>query len=423
MDATKPDRRRRFGILSAILMASICFQFEAQGQEPGPETTIVTTFDTIEPEEVEVRQALLIARVSTALDQELSGEGEIVDVRWVAATPGGFAVVDRASSRVGFFNESGDWLGHVGSPGEGPGEFSGRLSRAVSVGGRLWVPDTRNSRLNIIDIASRTWLDSRPLDLRVGIPVAWLSPGNGGLAAALWGHGLASRNMSVSFWTGDKLEPALSWVDEESRQGWGVRTLVVEAAEEGTVALLDRQAGVVRVYDLEGNLLRGYAFDVGAAVPLTEEDRAFLAALRQPMLARGAENTARRLNELAARLPRGARSQLPGEVTADPSTFRPGHFKDRYPFFLDVRFDSETETIWVARPLQASEIRDLPVELDWVVLANSARYWDAYAFDGSFRYRLEFPLGFIVTDARDGRFYGYQVDALGLRHAVVVAAR
>ena len=148
----------------------------------------MTKFDTIEPEEIEVRQALLIARVSTALDQELSGEGEIVDVRWVAATPGGFAVVDRASSSVGFFNESGDWLGHVGSPGEGPGEFfRASFSAAVSVGGRLWVPDTRNSRLNVIDIASRTWLDSRPLDLRVGIPVAWLSPGNGGLAAALWG--------------------------------------------------------------------------------------------------------------------------------------------------------------------------------------------------------------------------------------------
>ena len=419
-DASKRDRRRPSAILPAMLMASICFQLEVQGQEPTPETTIVTTFDAVELEKVEVRQALLMARVSTALDQELSGEAEIVDVRWVAATPGGFVVVDRASSMLGFFDESGEWLGHVGSPGEGPGEFSGRLSRVVSVSGRLWVPDTRHRRLNVVDIATRTWLDSRPLDLRPGIPVAWLSPGNGGLVAALWGRGLESRNMSVSRWTGDKLEPAFSWVDEESRRGWGARTLVVEAAEEGTVALLDRQAGVVRVYDLEGNLLRRYAFDVGAVVALTEDDRAYLDGLREPMLARGAENVARRLNALAAQLPRGARSQLSREVTANQSA-QPRHFKDRYPFFLDVRFDPESETIWVARPLKVSEIRDLPVQLDWVVLANSARYWDAYAFDGSFRYRLEVPLGFIVTDARDGRFYGYQVDALGLRHAVVLA--
>ena len=412
--------RRPPVVVPAMLLASMWFQFEVQGQESRLETTVTTTFAAVEPEEVEVRKALLMARVSTLPDQGLSGELEIVDVRWVAATPGGFAVVDPASSMVGFFDESGEWLGHAGAPGEGPGEFSRRISQAVSFRDRLWVPDTRNRRLNVIDISSRTWLDSRHLDLLAGFPVAWLSPGNGELVAVLWGYGSQSRNWSVRRWTGDGLEASFSWVDEESRHGWGARILVVEAADEGTVALLDRQAGVVTVYDLGGNPLGRYAFDDDAVVALSEDDRAYLNRLREPMLARAAENVARRLSALPAQVPRDVRGELAREATESRSR-QPSHFKDRYPFFLDVRFDPESETIWVARPLTASEMRDLPVQLDWVVLANSSRYWDAYAFDGSFRYRLEVPLGFIATDARDGRFYGYQVDALGLRHAVVLS--
>lgn len=98
-------------------------------------------------------------------------------------------------------------------------------------------------------------------------------------------------------------------------------------------------------------------------------------------------------------------------------------FNDRYPFFLDARFDPSSETFWVARPLTADDIRELPVQLGWGVLDSSARYWDAYSYDGTFRYRLEVPVGFTLTDARDGRFYGYEVDPLGARHAMVLSVR
>lgn len=396
------------------------FPVEAHGQERTPQTATTTTFAAADPATIEVRQANVVVRISTAAETALPAAGGIADVRWVAATPGGFAVVDPASSMVGFFDESGEWLGHAGSRGEGPGEFSGRISNAVSHGGHLWVPDPRNRRLNVIDISTRSWLRSTSLDILAGFPVTWLSPGNGELVAVLWGYGAESRNWSVRRWTGDALETAFRWVDEEGRHGWGARILVVEAAGEGMVALLDRQAGVVDVYDLSGSLAARYVFDDDTALALSGDDRAYLDRLREPMLARAAENVARRLSALSAQVPRNVRDEL-GRGAAESRVAQPSHFSDRYPFFLDVRFDPGSETIWVARPLTANEIRNLPVQLDWAVLGNSSRYWDAYTFDGTFRYRLEAPLGFIVTDVQDGRFYGYQVDALGLRHAVVLS--
>ncbi|WP_420634657.1 hypothetical protein [Candidatus Palauibacter sp.] len=364
---------------------------------------------------------MVLARVSTAVDLEIPEEGGIIDATWVAATPSGFAVVDRMSSSIGFFDDSGEWFGHVGSPGEGPGEFSDGIFHAVSVGDRLWLSDIRHRRLNVIDASIRTRVDSSPLDVMQGVPWALLSPGGDELAATVmsWGFGSEPRTMSLSLWTGDALEPAFSWVVDESRRGWASGTPVVEGAEDGTVALLDLQVGVIRVYDLEGNVILRYAFAEDAVVELTEDDRTYLERLHAPVRVRQEQDVARRLRALVDRAPESVRGQL-SEAAAGQFA-QESIFNDRYPLFLDARFDPESETIWLARPLTAGEMRELPVQLGWDVLRRSARYWDAYGFDGSFRYRLEVPLGFVATDARDGRFYGYEIDALGLRHVVVLS--
>ncbi|MCZ0935370.1 MAG: hypothetical protein OXJ54_09335 [Gemmatimonadetes bacterium] len=362
-----------------------------------------------------------MARVPAASDEDVQDQRGFIDATWVAATPGGFAVVDHLSSSVAFYNDGGEWLGRVGSAGEGPGEFSARILHAVSVADRLWVPDVTNSRLNVIDIPSRTWLDSSPLDIAQGYPRDLLSPGDEVLGAAVtsWGFGSEPRTISIHLWTGEAMEPVFSWPVDEDRRGWASRMIVVEGTGQGTVAILDRHAGDIRVRDLAGNILVRYAFGEDAAVELSEDDLAFLEAVREPSLAERRQGVERRLGRLTTDVPQDVARQLANAASGSGSS----PFSDRYPFFLDARFDPSSETLWVARPLTADDIRELPVQLGWDVLDSSARYWDAYSYDGSFKYRLEVPVGFTLTDARDGRFYGYEVDPLGTRHAVVLSAR
>ncbi|MDE2944652.1 MAG: hypothetical protein OXT63_10695 [Gemmatimonadota bacterium] len=361
-----------------------------------------------------------MARVAAASNEDVTDERGFIDAQWVAATPGGFAVVDRFSSSVAFYDENGEWQGRVGSVGEGPGEFSGALLHAVAVADRLWVPDARHSRLNVIDIPSLTWLDSSPLDLVQGSPRDLLSLGEEvlGYAVTSWGFS-EPRTISLHLWSGEAMEPAFSWLVDEDRRGWASRTILVEGTGQGTVAILDRHAGEIRVRDLAGNILVRYAFGEDAVVELPEEDRLYLEALREQGSARRMQSLERRLGRLTADVPQDAARQLLNAASGSGSS----PFNDRYPFFLDARFDPSSETLWVARPLTADEIRELPVQLGWDVLDSSARYWDAYSYDGTFRYRLEVPVGFTLTDSRDGRFYGYEVDSLGTRHAVVLSVR
>ena len=417
--------RRSHLLLSMSLLVAMLSPTEVQGrQQRLPDATAATKLVTVHPVDGQVRQAVLVARVPAASGEDVLDERGVIDATWVAATPGGFAVVDRLSSSVGFFNDVGAWLGRVGSAGEGPGEFSGDILHAVAVADRLWVPDIRHRRVNIIDIPSRTWLESSPLDVLRGVPWALLSPGDEVLGAAVmsWGFGSEPRTMSLNLWTGEAMESAFSWVVDEDRRGWASRTLVVEGTRQGTVAILDRQAGNIRVRDLAGNILARYAFGEDAVMELSEDDRIYLEAMRDPSSARQMRNLERRLGGLVTEVPPNVARQLANAAVGSRAE-QPSPFNDRYPLFLDARFDPASETLWVARPLTADEIRELPVHLGWDVLAASARYWDAYAYDGSFRYRLAVPVGFVLTDARDGRFYGYETDPLGTKHAVVLSVR
>ena len=417
--ATRAGRSRV--ILLPLMLLAMSSPMEVHGRQQGlPEATAPTTLATVHPVDGQVRRATLVARVPAASDEDVTDERGIIDATWVAATPRGFAVVDQLSSSVAFFNEGGEWLGRVGSAGEGPGEFSGGIHYAVAVADRLWVPDIGNRRLNVIDIPTLTWLDSSPLDLLQGAPWNLLSPGDGVLGAVVEGWGFAEpRTTSLSLWTGEAMEPSFSWPVDEDRRGWASRTRVVEGTGRGTVAILDRHEGEIRVRDLAGNILARYAFGEEAAVELSEDDRVFLEALREPSLAERRQRVERRLGRLTTDVPQDAARELANAALGSGSS----PFNDRYPFFLDARFDPSSETLWVARPLTADEIRESPVQLGWDVLDGSARYWDAYSYDGTFRYRLEIPVGFVLTDARDGRFYGYEVDPLGAKHAVVLSVR
>ena len=414
-------RKTPFGMLLTSLAVAMSAPTEVQGRQQGlPDATAPTMLATVEPVDGQVRRATPLARVPAASNEDVPDERGFIDAQWVAATPGGFAVVDRFSSSVAFYDENGEWLGRVGSAGEGPGEFSGRLLHAVAVSDRLWVPDTSHGRLNVIDIPSLTWLDSSPLDLVQGFPRDLLSLGEKvlGYAVTSWGFS-GPRTISLHLWTGEAMEPAFSWLVDEDRRGWASRTILVEGTGQGAVAILDRHAGDIRVRDLAGNILVRYAFGEDAVTELPEEDRLYLEALRGQGSARRMQRLERRLGRLTAAVPQDVASQLANAASGSGSS----PFNDRYPFFLDARFDPSSETLWVARPLTADDIREFPVQLGWDVLGSSARYWDAYSYDGTFRYRLEVPVGFTLTDARDGRFYGYEVDPLGLRHAVVLSVR
>ena len=334
----------------------------------------------------------------------------------------GFAVVDRQSSMIRLFDERGQRSASVGSPGPGPGEFSRTIYHAVSVGNDLWVPDMENRRVNLIDISARAWVDSRPFNLALGFPQTWLSlPGDEivGFIGSL-GFGPEPNSSRVVRWTGQSLEEAFSWTDEGEATGWAGATLVVPGPSKATVAILDRLGGGIRVHDLAGNIVSRYAFGEGAAAPLAVDDREYLEGLVADRRARRARDVARRVAQMEELAPEGARGAVTRMIadTPPPST---SVFGEHYPFFLDARFDARTGTIWLARPLTVGQIREMSERLDWSVVARSAKYWDAYALDGSFLYRLEFPPGFIVTAYLDGRFYGYEVDALGRRTAAVLS--
>ena len=71
--------------------------------------------------------------------------------------------------------------------------------------------------------------------------------------------------------------------------------------------------------------------------------------------------------------------------------------------------------------MTAGEMKDLSDALGWEGVRQSSKYWDRYGVDGAFGERLEFPPGVVVTEVRDGRFYGYEMDGSGLQHAIVLS--
>ncbi|WP_420615555.1 hypothetical protein [Candidatus Palauibacter sp.] len=85
-------------ILPASALVAMSFLTEVREQQQGPpEAAAPTLSATARPVEGQVRRAALVDRVPTASDEDVPDERGIIDATWVAATPGGFAVVDRFS--------------------------------------------------------------------------------------------------------------------------------------------------------------------------------------------------------------------------------------------------------------------------------------------------------------------------------------
>lgn len=64
---------------------------------------------------------------------------------------GGFAVLESQAQEVRVFGPDGAHLATHGGKGQGPGEFIDANGLMLDADGRLWVPDTRNGRMSVLD--------------------------------------------------------------------------------------------------------------------------------------------------------------------------------------------------------------------------------------------------------------------------------
>ena len=75
---------------------------------------------------------------------------DLVPIGWIGVSrDGSIAVAQQQDRGIRFFDASGDTLGFVGGPGEGPGEFRS-LAGGGWIGDTLWVSDTQLRRLTLI---------------------------------------------------------------------------------------------------------------------------------------------------------------------------------------------------------------------------------------------------------------------------------
>jgi len=81
-----------------------------------------------------------------------AGSGQFEHPVAVGIAPNGHLwVVDQDNDRVEEFGPSGEYLGQIGSKGTGPGQFFRPTALAFGPGGRFWVVDANNLRLQQFD--------------------------------------------------------------------------------------------------------------------------------------------------------------------------------------------------------------------------------------------------------------------------------
>src|SRR5207244_1366631 len=77
-----------------------------------------------------------------------SGPGELAEPRGIAADArGNLYVADTKNSRIQVLDGDGRFLRQIGSKGAGPGQFNEPCGVAVDAQGEIWVADTWNMRI------------------------------------------------------------------------------------------------------------------------------------------------------------------------------------------------------------------------------------------------------------------------------------
>lgn len=328
-------------------------------------------------------------------------------------------VLDRSVPNIQHFDSNGTYLGSIGGPGEGPGQF-GRIVPEVLIGAgdTLTVPDLGNLRIEIFAPDGR-FVRSYPAPSFPNTPFLWRTLPEGQLAGqvnamVMPGQTVDGRTNVVVRLAPDgavqdtilafPLDPIL-----DISQGPGsIKTRVFNStavwttADNGLVAAGMTGEYRLSVYTPDGTLRMVFARQ-HEPKPVTEADRdRVTAAFKQAFEAQMAKIKNEQI--------RGAMAQMAGNI----------EFAATYPAFSGVLAGPGGS--WLVRqPVTAVEMAGAVSGRPTIEAPQVPPEFDAFDADGRFLGTIRFPVGFRLAAIANGKFYGIETDSLDIPSVVRLA--
>ena len=332
---------------------------------------------------------------------------------------GDIFLLDRSVPNIQHFDSNGSYLGTIGGPGEGPGQFGRMVAELlVGAGDTLAVPDLGNMRIELFAADGR-FVRSYPTPGYPDTPYLWRALPHGRLAGqvnamVMPGQTADGRTNVVVRLAPDgtvqdtilsfPLDPIL-----DISQGPGnMKARFFNSAATWTTAgnglVASGMTGEYRlsVYDSDGTLRMIFGRH-HEPKPVTEADRERVTtAFRQAFEAQIAKID----NEQV----RGAMAQMAGNI----------EFGATYPAFGAVLAGPEGS--WLVRqPATAQDVVGAIGKLPTIEAPPAPPEWDVFDADGRFLGTVAFPVGFRLAAVAGGKFYGIEMDSLDLPSVVRLA--
>ncbi|MEZ4413652.1 MAG: hypothetical protein R2910_11760 [Gemmatimonadales bacterium] len=328
-------------------------------------------------------------------------------------------VLDRSVPNIQHFDSNGSFLGTIGGPGEGPGQF-GRMVAGVLVGAgdTLTVPDLGNMRIELFAPDGR-FVRSFSLPASPDTPFLWRTLPQGQLAGqvnamvmpgqAAEGHinvvvRLAPDGVVQDTILSFPLDPILDISQGPTTMKTRVfnSTAAWTTADNGLVAAGMTGEYRLSVYGADGRLRMVFAKQ-HEPKPVTEADRdRVTAAFKQAFEAQMAKIDNEQI--------RAAMTQMAGNI----------EFGETYPAFGAVI--AGPDGTWLVRqPITAAEMAGAVSRLPAIEAPQAPPASDVFDADGRFLGTIRFPAGFRLAAVAGGKLYGIETDSLDIPSVIRLA--
>ncbi len=334
---------------------------------------------------------------------------------------GDIFLLDRSVPNIQRFDSNGSYLGTIGGPGEGPGQFGRMVAELlVGAGDTLAVPDLGNMRIELFAPDGR-FVRSYPTPGYPDTPFLWRTLPQGRLAGQV--NAMVMPGQTVDGRTNVVIRLAPDGVVEDTvlsfpldpifdlSQGPGsMKTRVFNStaawttADNGLVAAGMTGEYRLSVYDSDGTLRMIFGRQ-HEPKPVSEADRSRVtAAFKQAFEAQMAKIENAQV--------RGAMTQMAGNL----------EFATTYPAFSAVLAGPDGS--WLVRqPVTAVEMAGAVSRAPTIEAPTAPPASDVFDADGRFLGTVRFPVGFRLAAVAGGRFYGIEMDSLDLPSVVRLTRR
>lgn len=312
-------------------------------------------------------------------------------------------VLDRQSREIRVFDRDGDVVLTFGRPGGGPGELAGPSAVLVGSSDTVFVPDSRNQRVQRF-LADGSESGSFPILSTEGIPMGWRIRSDGLLLQEVRTLPLPAAG-----------EERILLLGRES--DGGVRDTLVELPVGEAMVIRGGQPQMTMFAPepmwttlTDGRIATGRNSEY--RIEIRTEDGRLERVVRRTFERRLFSQADRRVVRELIR----ESLQDQGPSPATDQLLQSMEYAEHYPVFASL-FGGPHGTLWVRYAKDASTLAPRDVSpLD--VRAFGAPEYDVFDVEGRFLGRIEIPDQFEPLHTKGEHIYGVQRDELGVQYVV-----